>query len=545
MESLLREVQRLDDNPIGDESFAAFAQRGQQWTQEFAADQRLDYGFGLESEPRLRLDQELADAKWADEYLAETERQFTPNPLDTTVVAADQWLDEFRAAEDPLSLTAEANKLMESIDPSLSETEFVRFVQKMGNSELSLDSATTADNWSQDYAQQLNKRADNWAQELTNELTNQKTSEEERHDLDDDTEFWSKLAKDWKEIGLVDDQSSADSQWASDFMAAKDEYKFNEENPLREHPNPFEEGLKKLKEGDIPSAVLLFEAAVQREPNDPVVWQYLGTTQAENEHDSAAIAALTKCLSLEPNDLKALMALAVSYTNESMQTQACNTLKEWLKRNPKYQNLLPQETPTAQSNVDAFGFGPPYAISSIITSGQHKEVKELFIAAARQSPTDADPDVQCGLGVLFNLSGEYERAADCFQSALQVRPNDSLLWNRLGATLANGSQSEEAINAYREALAISPGFIRSRFNLGISCINLGAYREAAEHFLTVLNLQAAGRGPVGSRPLTSANVWSTLRMVMTLMNRMDLLPFVDSRELEKLNNEFQMTDQNT
>ena len=35
----------------------------------------------------------------------------------------------------------------------------------------------------------------------------------------------------------------------------------------------------------------------------------------------------------------------------------------------------------------------------------------------------------------------------------------------------------------------SPGYIRCRYNLGISCINLKAYREAAEHFLTALNFQ--------------------------------------------------------
>lgn len=53
---------------------------------------------------------------------------------------------------------------------------------------------------------------------------------------------------------------------------------------------------------------------------------------------------------------------------------------------------------------------------------------------------------------------------------------DSRLWNRLGATLANGQRSEEAINAYHRALELSPGFIRARYNLGISCVNLGAYK---------------------------------------------------------------------
>ncbi|CAG0880873.1 unnamed protein product [Darwinula stevensoni] len=346
-------------------------------------------------------------------------------------------------------------------------------------------------------------------------------------------EYWNHLREEWEKLA-----EEGDHPWLGEFDPTAfepfKEYKFAEENPLKDEQDPMAEGKRRLQEGDVPSAALLFEAAVQKEPQNVEAWLHLGTTQALNEQDPNAIAALRKCLELDEGNLTALMALAVSYTNESYQAQASSALKEWLKRNPKYSHLVKEGSSPAKLRSDL--------VSSLLSSPAQEELRDQYLDAARLATPEnsLDPDVQCGLGVLLNLTGDYERAVECFQAALQARPQDPLLWNRLGATLANGGRSEEAIHAYHQALTIYPGFVRCRYNLGISCINLGAHKEAAEHFLYALSFQSAARGLHGqmSSTLMSSSIWSSLRMVLSLLGRRDLFQAVDDRDLKRLNQEF-------
>lgn len=39
-------------------------------------------------------------------------------------------------------------------------------------------------------------------------------------------------------------------------------------------------------------------------------------------------------------------------------------------------------------------------------------------------------------------------------------------------------RSPEAVAAYRQALALRPGYVRAHYNLGIACMNLGSYRSS-------------------------------------------------------------------
>jgi peroxin-5 len=72
----------------------------------------------------------------------------------------------------------------------------------------------------------------------------------------------------------------------------------------------------------------------------------------------------------------------------------------------------------------------------------------LFNDAAQMSPEDAD--VHVVLGVLYNLSREYDKAITSFKTAVQLKPQDYSLWNKLGATQANSIQSADAILAYQQ-----------------------------------------------------------------------------------------------
>lgn len=431
---------------------------------------------------------------WADEYLEPTNSQ--PLSMAAAQPLGTQWASEF--LESGFSDTKNALWAREFLEGNEHESQSHDFVK-----ELDLSAADWSEEFQKAESSDGKSLADQWKEEFSRDSN-----------LDD--QLWNFL-KDGTDFRFDEANS-----WASEFENA--EYKFEEENPLSDHPDPFDEGLKRLKMGDITNAVLLFEAAAQKDPTDAVRWQYLGSTQSANEQDRFAIPALKKCMALSPDNLVALMALAVSYLNESSKVLAYDTLLQWLRKNPRYSHLVP---PDMKIEADGWGY-----------VSNEDSVRDLFIQAVQSETKDVDADIQTGLGILFNLNGEFDKAADCFNAALQVQPEDPMLWNKLGASLANGKRCEEAVNAYHQALNLSPGYVRTRYNLGIACMNLGAYKEAIEHFLIALNLQKNNRGLKDEKSAMSTTIWLSLQMAISYHGLENLGVDINQRDLDQLNKIF-------
>lgn len=72
------------------------------------------------------------------------------------------------------------------------------------------------------------------------------------------------------------------------------EYTFTDDNPMFDVQNPLQRGKELLEQGDLPAAVLCFEAAVKHEPNNAEAWYLLGVTQAENEQVSSVVVGFVK-----------------------------------------------------------------------------------------------------------------------------------------------------------------------------------------------------------------------------------------------------------
>ncbi|XP_023639322.1 peroxisome biogenesis protein 5 [Capsella rubella] len=423
-----------------------------------------------------------------------------------------------------------AHTLSQDGNPKFQNSRFLQFVSKMSRGELIIDEnqvkqASAPGEWATEYEQQylgqpswadqfandkLAHGPEQWADEFASGRGQQESTEDQWVN-----EFSKLNVDDWVDefAEMPVGESSADA-WANaydEFLNEKNAgkqtsgvYVFSDMNPYVGHPEPMKEGQELFRKGLLSEAALALEAEVMKNPENAEGWRLLGVTHAENDDDQQAIAAMMRAQEADPTNLEVLLALGVSHTNELEQATALKYLYGWLRNHPKYGAIAPPE---------------------LADSLYHADIARLFNEASQMNPEDAD--VHIVLGVLYNLSRDFDKAITSFQTALQLKPNDYSLWNKLGATQANSVQSADAISAYQQALDLKPNYVRAWANMGISYANQGMYKESIPYYVRALAMNPK-----------ADNAWQYLRLSLSCASRQDLIEACESRNLDLLQKEF-------
>lgn len=330
--------------------------------------------------------------------------------------------------------------------------------------------------------------------------------------IEDLAAAWAQAEAEYDQLG--DEQEDYSNLWTDDIDEQPQTYQFHNKETPKEMVNWMEEGMQQFNDGNLKEAIRSFEMELQHNnPDNARAWRMLGRCHAENDQDPDAIKCLEAAVDRDPFSPESLLALGVSYVNELNHERALSNMKAWFTHNPKYAGM---EMPP-----DIYG-----AASNAKKESAFEEVKQLLLSALEFDSTDAG-DVYEALGVIYNVIRDYKAASEAFRAALKVRPDDYQLWNKLGATLANGSQSEEALPAYHKALQVKPKYARAWLNMAISHSNLQDHNEAARCYLQTLSLNPG-----------ATHCWTYLRMALSCSERWDLLPLVFSRDLKAFQEEF-------
>ncbi|CAK7323911.1 unnamed protein product [Dovyalis caffra] len=511
------------------------------WVAEFSQ-HRIDHG-----DPNAwahSFEQQHGANGWASEF--EQEQRL--------VSAADQMgganISNLAAREQTRML---AHTLAQNNDPKFQNSKFLQFVSKMSRGELIIDDNqvkpaalsspgdwateyqqqyTGGPSWADEYARdQLSHGPDQWAKEFATEreqsgpVDDQWVNEFSKLHVDDwADEFGRQVGEGAFGDGSADSWADAYDEYLNEQVVAKQKsdasrgvYVFSDMNPYVGHPNPLKEGQELFRKGLLSEAVLALEAEVLKNPDNAEGWRLLGIAHAENDDDQQAIAAMMRAHEADPTNLEVLLALGVSHTNELEQAAALKYLYGWLRHHQKYGTLA---TPELSDSL------------------YYADVARLFNEAAQMSPEDAD--VHIVLGVLYNLSREYDKAIASFQTALKLKPQDYSLWNKLGATQANSVQSADAILAYQQALDLKPNYVRAWANMGISYANQvftsaslftapslvpslasGMYEDSIRYYVRALAMNPK-----------ADNAWQYLRISLSCASRNDMLGACDSRNLD-------------
>jgi tetratricopeptide (TPR) repeat protein len=201
---------------------------------------------------------------------------------------------------------------------------------------------------------------------------------------------------------------------------------------------------RKLNQPD--QAKSAFEAAYQLNPEGPAVLARLGEIALDEKHFDLAIKYFTSALEKQPDANRLYYSLGMAYRGKGDMEKARFHLSQY----------------------GMVGVQPPDPVKTHL----EKLVTGFWTHILA--------------GKLAFSAGRYKEAAQAFEKAIKVNPENAGARVNLAAALGQLQKYKQAITQLQEAIRLAPENVTAHFNLGSLQANFGDYKEAIKHFQFVV-----------------------------------------------------------
>lgn len=213
-------------------------------------------------------------------------------------------------------------------------------------------------------------------------------------------------------------------------------------------------------------AIQELQHVMQRQPGNDNAHRLLASIHAARSDWTAAISAAQRAVALRPSYWRNHSQLGLAYFRAGRYDEAAAAYRRVVELQPD----------------SARGY---QMLGTVLHSaGKNDEALPIYEKSIRIRPS---PGTLSNLGTLYFWKGEHQKAAETYERALALSPNDPLLHANLGDAYAGLGQSQKARQAYTRAvqhveqlLSVSPNDAQHLASLALYQAKLGRRGPAAE-----------------------------------------------------------------
>lgn len=253
--------------------------------------------------------------------------------------------------------------------------------------------------------------------------------------------------------------------------------------------------------GDLESAVATYRRAIQLDSGLIEAYINLGYLYGKLGLDEEALDVFQHAIELDAGNDELFVALGDAYRELGFledaiqayrQAEILNadnaTARENLHDVRERVSMQAQHIARLEAQLDGDPSDPERYAETIGAYLEAQRFQDALALAQRATELFADdPTMFEALALVYEAMGDSEQAITAWQQVIALDPEDLDAWERLGSCLLDQDRMEEAVAAFRRSVELDPENPNARFNLAEALMDAEQYPEAITIYQGLLN----------------------------------------------------------